>query len=403
MTGAIGVINPSTLSPFYFESGPGVFGKKIGAYPPTDGFKYISVAGTTAGTTTGRTVTIPSGLLNWSGARSRSFPNFSNVALTFKTFMSVQQGAQFMPGAGALADCPGGDGCNGSVISWCAPPTQPTATPAPGTPGNRIGNWSCATYGSGTRGTFANVRIQIQPGANKFGGTFSLLRNTDSNVWRVLVQPGTQGTPAEVTRSYMDLMSKAWTGGRPNFQYTPNSSNMGPRLLAALNANGAITQTYGCVNQATDATPGGTFVPFKDGGAPIIGLGNNCGTDFSANPPGQGWGFKMTTGTIAGSDFYPFLDATTMLGTPFAPNFQYRSFGDGFFFTRRGTDTVMGSSRNLVLVGGGVAADPTSGNSFFRITDLRMTLETPEPTMGLGLAAGAIGLLLVARRRRTQD
>jgi hypothetical protein len=247
------------------------------------------------------------------------------------------------------------------------------------------------------------VRIQIQPGANKFGGTFSLLRNTDSNVWRVLVQPGTQGTPAEVTRSYMDLMSKAWTGGRPNFQYTPNSSNMGPRLLAALNANGAITQTYGCVNQATDATPGGTFVPFKDGGAPIIGLGNNCGTDFSANPPGQGWGFKMTTGTIAGSDFYPFLDATTMLGTPFAPNFQYRSFGDGFFFTRRGTDTVMGSSRNLVLVGGGVAADPTSGNSFFRITDLRMTLETPEPTMGLGLAAGAIGLLLVARRRRTQD
>ena len=107
----------------------------------------------------------------------------------------------------------------------------------------------------------------------------------------------------------------------------------------------------------------------------------------------------MTTGTISGSDFYPFLDATTVLGTPFAPNFQQLAYGDGFFFTRMGTDTVSGTSRNLVLLGGGVAADPKSGNAFFRVTDLRLNLQVPEPAVGLGLVAGAGALFALARRR----
>ena len=61
---------------------------------------------------------------------------------------------------------------------------------------------------------------------------------------------------------------------------------------------------------------------------------------------------------------------------------------------------VTGTNRNIVLLGGGVAGDPDSTNNFFRIKDLRMTLNTPEPAMGLGLVAGAGALIALGRRRR---
>jgi len=64
MTGSLGVINPSTATPFLFESEVGVFGKKMGAYAPTDGFKTISVTGATASTAVGRQVTVPANRLN---------------------------------------------------------------------------------------------------------------------------------------------------------------------------------------------------------------------------------------------------------------------------------------------------------------------------------------------------
>ena len=35
MVGALGIQNPSTTQPFAFEAGPGVWGRKVGVYPPT--------------------------------------------------------------------------------------------------------------------------------------------------------------------------------------------------------------------------------------------------------------------------------------------------------------------------------------------------------------------------------
>ena len=48
---------------------------------------------------------------------------------------------------------------------------------------------------------------------------------------------------------------------------------------------------------------------------------------------------------------------------------------------------------------GGVAVDPDSGNSFFRITRLNLNLSVPEPATGMALVAGLGGLAFVARRR----
>jgi len=409
MTGSLGVINPSTASPFLFESGPAIFGLPgMGAYPPTDGFKTISVTGLASTTMVGKQITIPANVLNHSGTQVRSFPAFNVVAGLTKTFMDVQEKATFKVGDGALGSCPG-FGCTGSpgspgsgtAISFCPPLNHNPLAPAPGTNGAHIGNWNCNNYKTAPGAATRELRIKISnsPGANHFGGAFSVLRNDNGNVWRVLVQPGTTiptPAPAEVSRSIMAFSNFAWTPGLPNFEYTPNQGEFGPRILAQLNANGAVSQTSGCVNPTGTVGVGGTFAV----GVPHAFVGNNCGTPTGTRPPGLGWGFKMTTGTIAGSDFYPFLDATTAAGTPFAPNFVQLAFGDGFFFTRMGTDTITASgNRNIVLLGGGLAGDPASTNNFFRISDLRLTLAVPEPAMGLGLVAGALALVTIARRR----
>jgi hypothetical protein len=402
MVGSLGVINPSVAPPYFFEGGPAVLGKKVGPYAPTDGFTTVQVAGAGAGTTVGRTVTLGANKMNFSGVQVRDFPAFANVANLTKAFRSVQEAATFMEGAGALASCPG-PGCTstgaGTAISWCPPLAEPAGTPAPGTAMNQVGNWDCPSCPAGAGGgdRFLRMAITNTSGRNNFGGTFSLLRNVESNVWRVLVQPGTDGV-AEVSRSWMDLKNFAWTGGRPNFEYTENPGNPGPRLLANLNANGAVVATQGCVNPT--GTPGGSFMI----GSPIVGAGSNCGTPTAEDPPGQGWGFKMSTGDIEGSDPFPFglvITSAAPPGTPFSPNVGTQPGSAGFFFTRMGTDAVSGTNRNLVLVGGGISVDPNSGNAFFRITDLRLNMTVPEPGMGLGLVAGGMALLGLARRRRS--
>jgi hypothetical protein len=406
MTGSLGVINPSTQQPFLFEAGPGMFGQSMGAYAQNGPVLAISVAGTASTTMVGKQVTIPPNLMNFSGTQVRSFPAFGNVAGLTKTFMSIQNQATFMVGDGALASCPG-DGCtgtivpgSGSVISFCPPLNHNTAAPAPGIPAAQIGEWNCGDYKNSPGTATRELRIVIKnsPGAAHFGGTLALLRADKGNVWRVLVPEGTTTPtpePAEVSRSFMDFSNFDWTPGRPNFQYTPNPGNHGPRILANLNANGAISQTFGCVNPT--GTVGGAFQV----GVPHANVGNNCSTPTGAREPGLGWGFKMTTGTISGSDFYPFSDAKTVSGTPFAPNFVFVGYGQGFFFTRMGTDTLTGGgNRNIVLLGGGLAGDPASTNNFFRISDLRATIQAPEPAMGLGLVAGALALVTIGRRGR---
>jgi len=400
MTGTLSVINPSTQIPFLHESGPGGYGRGRGTKPPTTGPKTINVAGTAAGTSVGRQITIPAGRLNFNGRGFRDFPLFPQIAQVNKTYMSVQAAATFMNNGGALAACPG-PGCNasGTAISWCQPSVHNPLAPAPGTAMAPIGNWNCpGWFNPGVNNRGNRIEISNITPRQRFGGTFTLLRNSNQNVWRVAIQPGTMGTLAIVERDVNVLANHAWTPGRNNFEYVGNPAQKGPRIRAQLNANGAIQSTFGCENGV------GTVGPvFVQNGNPIVALGNNCGTNPVNAPEGQGWGFKLTTGTVQASDVFPFSRSTTaMAGTPFNPHLQANAPGVfGFIATRMGNDevTAMGA-RNIVLIGGGLAFDPGSGNLFQRFTDLRMTLTVPEPAAAIGIFIGAGALAGLARRRR---
>jgi hypothetical protein len=408
MIGSITVENPSNG----FELSPGVYGRKVGGagantYPPTAGALTVDAVGAgTAATTVGNSIAVGAGKLNRTGFQFQDFPAFANVGQVSKNFQTIQGAATFAAGNGALAACPG-PGCTasgaGTAISWCPPTTHNTAAPAPGNATAPIGNWDCPSWQAGAGGgdRFLRMAITNVPGAQNYGGTLSLLRNHSMNVWRVPAAPSTvNASDAEVTRSFMDITNLPWSGGQENFAFTNLGGNNGPLLLAKLNARGAIEATFGCQNGIGDQ--GGAFNP----GNPIVNLGTNCGTNVATpNVPGQGWGFKMTTGTISGSDPYPFgVNVTTVAGTPFNPTFNAVpvSIQPGFLFSRKGADeltTGPSSNRNLVMLGGGIAVDPSSGNAFFRITELRMNLSVPEPATGLGLLAGAGALLALARRR----
>jgi hypothetical protein len=403
MVGSFGVINPSVAPPFFFTAGPHVLGKKVGPYAPDAGWTSVEVAGTTASTFVGRQLTLAAGKMDFNGEVFRDFAAFPTVANLTKTYSSVQPNTEtFAIGGGPLASCPG-NGCTssgaGTAISWCPPAGEPE-TPSPGVVANQIGDWDCASQQGAATGAF-NVRLAISntPEANHFGSTFSMLRNDLQNTWRVLVQPGTDGY-AEVSRSWMDNPNWAWTPGLPNFQYFTNPGNPGPRLVATLAGNGAVAATFGCVNPTGTIGEGATFVP---GQGVITGPGSNCGTP-GPKDPGQGWGFALSTGDVEGSDPWPFISVTSAVppGTAFAPNVNTRTAAQGFFFTRMGGDqTTAGTRRNIVLLGGGLARDPNSGNLFFRILDLRFDMTVPEPAMGLGLVAGATALVALARRRRS--
>ncbi|MEZ4331402.1 MAG: hypothetical protein R3F35_06595 [Myxococcota bacterium] len=406
MVGSLGVYAPSVAAPYAFDDDPAILGKKQGIYPPTTGFKTISVAGATPGTFVGRAITLAANKMDFGGGNFRDFPSFPNVAQVTRTASDIQQAATFMNDAGALAFCPG-PGCfsdgTGTAISWCPPLNHNPADPAPGTVGNPVGNWNCTSYGApGANNRRGIIRISNAPGAPHFGGTLSLLRNFGTTVWRAPVAPSTpMANDAQVVRDYETEMDLPWTAGLENFEFKSLPGRPGPRLFARLNANGAVEATFGCANGV--GTVGQAYGGLPPAGGPydpIVVAGNNCGTDSQGAPPGQGWGFRMTTGTISGSDDFPFSDETTALGTPFNPNRVVLTAAQGFFFTRMGGDSVTGTVRNVVLLGGAIAVDPASGNVYDRISSLRMRLQVPEPVGALGLLAGVFGLTAVARRRR---
>jgi hypothetical protein len=406
MTGSVHVETPS--APDGFELIPGVYGRKVGGlgpniFPPTDGVLTVEAAGATTGTFVGRGVSIAANQLDQTGFGFRVFPAFANVAQVTKSFMTVQAAATFAEGLGALGACPG-PGCTasgaGMMINWCPPEADLPASPAPGATGAQIGNWDCPGFGApGTGNRRMRMTISNPSGRNNFGGTLSLIRNHLQNVWRVPGAPSTPNAPdAQATRSVQPVTGQPFTGGQPNFQYTEVEGTRGPRILAQLNGNGAVAATFGCANGM--GTVGGSYMQ----GIPNGNLGSNCGTNTTAViPPVQGWGFKMTTGVVSGSDDYPFgLVVTTIAGTPFNPTFTNVPASLGFFFSRHGADEITtGGNRNIVMLGGGLANDRASGNAFFRITNLRMNLSVPEPATGLGLLAGA-GMLVGLVRRRSQ-
>jgi hypothetical protein len=403
MIGSIYVENPSAG----LEMAPGVYGRKVGGVgprilPPNAAVPVVEFTGATTGTFVGRGVSLAQSQLNRTGFEFRDFPAFANVGQVSKSFMTIQNAATFATGMGALANCPG-DGCTasgaGTAISFCPPNAHNPTAPAPGTVGAQIGNWGCGSWQAGAGGgdRFLRLAISNTSGRPNFGGTLKILRNHIMNVWRVQAQPSTpNAADAEVTRSFMNIGPLTWPGGDDNFHFNALGGNLGPRLVARLNANGAIAQTFGCANGI--GTPGTPYIPNQ--AQPV--LGNNCGTAPVNNPPGQDWGFKMTTGTISGSDPYPFgLVVTTVAGTPFNPTFAAQPASLGFFFSRKGDDSITtGGNRNLVMVGGGLSVDPTSGNAFFRDTHLSMNLRpVPEPAAALGLLVGG-GLLAGLVRRR---
>jgi len=401
MTGSVFVENPSAG----FTMVPGVYAKKVGGlgpnlFPPTDGAQTVDVLGTATGTSVGRPVTVPSNVLNRTGIDFRTFPAFANVGQLTKSFMTNQNVATFAENQGALAACPG-DGCTasgaGTQIDWCPPRSPNPTAPAPGTTAAQIGNWDCPGFGSaGAEQHRLRMTISNTSGRPNFGGTLELIRNFSQTLWRVPGAPSSPNAPdAQATRSAI-MVNEQWPGGRPNFEFLSLGRNLGPRVFAQLNANGAIAATFGCANGV--GTPGGSYMQGVVNTAP----GSNCGTNTAPQTPAHEWGFKMTTGVISGSDDYPFgLVVTTILGTPFNPTFTAVPASLGFFFSRHGGDSITGSgNRNIVLLGGGLAVDPTSGNAFFRMTDLRMDLSVPEPATGLGLIAGAGMLVGLARRRR---
>jgi len=414
MTGAAGIFNPSVAAPFLFEGGVDVWGKKQGVYPPTDGAKVIDAAGTAPGTQVGRQVSIAANVAQMAGGKHRGFPAFPTVAQTTKTYMTANNAATFMIGGGALAGCPG-PGCNlngaGNEIEYCPPNIHNSAAPAPGTSMAKIGNWDCAAYNAAGAGNAAKRFVVSNARSNNhYGGTLTMLHSQNQNVWRVRVQPSAAGAPdAQVERSWMQVINEPWTPGLPNFQFHNLVNNNGPRIRARLDGEGAVTATFGCTNMVGTVGVGKTFMgrppaigPFN----PIIGPGNNCGTAMAALTPGQGWGFKMTTGTFSGSDFFPFSDETTAsLGTPFNPHRALLAFGQGFYFTRMGDDSVTGTGanqvRNLVLLGGGIAYDPGSQNAYDRMSTLRMRIVVPEPTGAIGLMVGAAALAGLRLRRRS--
>lgn len=414
ITGAAGVFNPSVAHPFLFEGAVDVWGKPQGQFKVSDGPKTVDVAGTAPGTSVGRQVNLAANVVQMAGGKHRAFPAFPTVAQTTKTFMTNNLAATFMVGGGALAACPG-PGCRlngaGFEYRYCPPSAHDPLDPAPGTVNDKVGNWDCAAYNlAGTGNLAKRFMVKNVRSTNHFGGTLTLLHSQNQNVWRVRVDPSGAGQPdAVVERSWMQVVNEPWTPGLANFQFAGIQGNNGPRIRARLDAEGAVQTTFGCTVMGGSIGVGKTYMgrppeigPFN----PIIGPGVGCGTAPGTPLPGLGWGFKMTTGTFSGSDIFPFSDETTALGTPFNPNRVPLVFGDGFYFTRMGDDSVSGTPanqvRNLVLLGGGIAYDQGSLNAYDRMSTVRMRIYTnvPEPAGAAGLLVGALALGGLMLRRR---
>lgn len=341
MGGVGGVQNASVAGANTWERGP----IRVSTMVAND------AAGTTM-TAVGNAFTIPVGAFGISGMQLRSFPTFVFVAQNSFSYMTTMPFSERLAnGQGAAATAP---------INFCPPQADPNSL---------NGNLNCLDWENPGAGNF-QIRVGIDrrrtgggtPIGGAFGGTLRLARNViNSNVWfgkpPFLVLGDVTGMQrvSKQPNSAVDL----WTPGRPNFAFGSNPNPKGPQYSAMLTA------------------VGGKIASLTAGPFPPTGMDD---------PVDRGWGFKMTTGVVSGSDAFPPLGGGI-------PNFSYVTTGDD-------TVTPNGEVRNIVLVGGGLALSGASGSLFERIQILDVVMAVPEPSAMLGLGIGLAGLLAFARARR---
>jgi hypothetical protein len=206
----------------------------------------------------------------------------------------------------------------------------------------------CTTF---TAGTFKPALIKVTPTAARYGGVFRLLRDVKGGVWFIAAQ-----TPN------LTLVFQSNTVGWPR-DFSGGITNH--RVILDTNLPGKVY-----VGGALTAVDG-----------QVMTLGAYVGAAPTDPPDGTATGFKMTTGSIFVIDATP----STANGGPFSS-------------TTSGYDNrTAGGNGSIKLVGGSVAHGGSTGNNFFRVQRLTMTL--PEPGASLGLAVGMFLLVGLARTR----
>ena len=339
MIGTVGVVNAAVNDSF--SGGP----DSVGNGPNT--FGTVS--------TSGRDITLPANQFQFSGSAYRWFPGLAAVAQFTQFTYTTQQAATFKSGGGAAA--------SGS-INFCPAIAVPTSSPP-----YQTGNFSCTNFASpGTGNLGIRIGINNTPGAPNFGGVLKLLRNRTGQAWFV-PQPPTPSQPTAIVSKQAVTVSAAtcpahnpecalFEPGNENFRFLSNTRVKGPNYSAYLTSEGRVGTILGFVGTPTTTIP--------DAGAV---------------------GFRMTTGTISGSDIAPALNPPTT---------------DFFFFSKAGTDTRTTTTGgavfgNIVLVGGSVQTNPSTQSFFNKVTILEMRV--PEPGMGLSLAVGVLGLVGLSKFR----
>lgn len=294
----------------------------------------------TNGTGSIRDITLPPNKWQISGSAMRVFSAFPGVAQNTVNFSTTHNAVTFMAGAGA--------GASGS-IAFC-----PRISPCSG--------FSSATIPGG------QGFIGIIPGPNTYGGTFLYLRHMKAGTgfWEV-ANPGPDPTKTLI--------------------YNRNTAGIEPTSMGGTTGNSNAPWSAGITNFrviSDDNPPGDIYTGFLAPNGSIQTLGAFQGVEATDPPNGQATGFRMTTGTVIGSDATP----PTTMGGPFT-------------FSTAGYDNRDAAGNGYIqLIGGSVIYAGGTGNVFNRITRLRMAV--PEPFVPVGLALGAFGLTMVHRRRKNR-
>lgn len=294
---------------------------------------------TNTGTGAVRDITFPASKWAQTGSVMRVFSAFPGVAQNTQIFSSTHDVVTFMAGNGAGATAPSG-------IAFC-----PRISPCSG--------FASATVPGG------QGFIGITPGPNTFGGAFIYLRHFQAGTGAWFVKnPGPDVTKTLGFNPNLLGVEETTMGGminNANHPWTPGVTNR--RVIID-------------VNPASDLYTG-----FLASNGAIQTLGAFQGVATNPAPNGIGTGFKMTTGSVIGSDATP----PTSMGGPFT-------------FSTAGYDTRDASGNgNIQMIGGSVIYGGSSGNVFFRIHRLRM--EVPEPVSSLALIAGLAGIGIIGRLR----